>query len=138
MNESVLAVNGLSVDILRQLSYPSALGLSLKKTLRHFDRERLLQEVQLMTEWLDEQTLLSEIALDYRIKSLASAMQKIDRYVDSGRHTNQVLNDILGFRAFCDGYDEVLSMQSEFSALRICQKEKLMTMGIGASICIFK
>lgn len=50
----------------------------------------------------DEQTELSEIALDYRIKSYASIIDKYDRYLDSPRHASQLFNDVLGFRAFCD------------------------------------
>ena len=102
MFDSILEVNGLSVEILEQLSYPSSLGISLKKTLRHVDKEALLQEMETMADWLDEQTLLSEIALDYRIKSISSISQKYERYINSSRHLSQVFNDVLGFRAFCD------------------------------------
>lgn len=114
MFDSILEVNGLSVEILEQLSYPSSLGISLKKTLRHVDREALLQEMETMADWLDEQTLLSEIALDYRIKSISSISQKYERYINSSRHLSQVFNDVLGFRAFCDSYEDVLAMQSDW------------------------
>jgi len=112
--DSILEVNGLSVEILEQLSYPSSLGISLKKTLRHVDKEALLQEMETMADWLDEQTLLSEIALDYRIKSISSISQKYERYINSSRHLSQVFNDVLGFRAFCDSYEDVLAMQSDW------------------------
>ena len=114
MFDSILEVNGLSVEILEQLSYPSSLGVSLKKTLRHFEKEALLQEMETMADWLDEQTLLSEIALDYRIKSISSISQKYERYINSSRHLSQVFNDVLGFRAFCDSYEDVLAMQSDW------------------------
>ena len=112
MAEDVLALNGLSVELLTQLSYRSQLGLSLKRTLRHFEREALIAELVSMTEWLDEQTVLSEIALDYRIKSYASIVGKYERYLNSSRHVSQVFHDILGFRAFCDSYDSVLALTS--------------------------
>ena len=99
-----------SVELLTQLSYRSQLGLSLKRTLRHFEREALIAELVSMTEWLDEQTVLSEIALDYRIKSYASIVGKYERYLNSSRHVSQVFHDILGFRAFCDSYDSVLAL----------------------------
>lgn len=35
-----------------------------------------------------------------------------ERYFNSSRHVNQVFNDILGFRAFCDSYDNVLALRS--------------------------
>ena len=92
MAEDVLALNGLSVELLTQLSYRSQLGLSLKRTLRHFEREALIAELVSMTEWLDEQTVLSEIALDYRIKSYASIVGKYERYLNSSRHVSQVFN----------------------------------------------
>lgn len=114
MFDSILEVNGLSVEILEQLSYSSSLGISLKKTLRHVDKEALLQEMETMADWLDEQTLLSEIALDYRIKSISSISQKYERYINSSRHLSQVFNDVLGFRAFCDSYEDVLAMQSDW------------------------
>ena len=114
MFDSILEVNGLSVEILEQLSYPSSLGISLKKTLRHVDKEALLQEMETMADWLDEQTLLSEIALDYRIKSISSISQKYERYINSSRHLSQVFNDVLGFRAFCDSNEAVLAMQSDW------------------------
>ena len=112
MAEDVLALNGLSIELLTQLSYRSQLGLLLKRTLRHFEREALIAELVSMTEWLDEQTGLSEIALDYRIKSYASIVGKYERYFNSSRHVSQVFNDVLGFRAFCDGYNSVLALTS--------------------------
>ncbi len=69
-----------------------------------------------MTEWLDEQEILSEIALDYRIKSMDSILLKYDRYYPD-HQTRKVFNDILGFRAFCDSYDQIL--EDESSQFRI-------------------
>ena len=63
------------------------------------------------TEWLDEQEILSDIALDYRVKSLDSILLKYDRYYPD-HQTRKVFNDILGFRAFCDGYDQILEEES--------------------------
>lgn len=40
----------------------------LKKNLHYFDKELLIEELVAMMEWLDEQEILSEIALDYRVK----------------------------------------------------------------------
>ena len=42
MIEDVLQLNGLSTDVLRQLSYQSKLGKSLKQNLHHFDKDELL------------------------------------------------------------------------------------------------
>lgn len=62
---------------------------------------------------LDEQEILSEIALDYRVKSLDFILLKYERYYPD-HQTRKVFNDILEFRAFCDGYDQVLEATSQF------------------------
>ena len=116
MNEQLLKMNGLSVEILDVLSFESHLGIPLKKNLHYFDKEKLIAELIAMTEWLDEQEILSGIALDYRIKSLDSILLKYDRYYPD-HQTRKVFNDILGFRAFCDSYDQIL--EEKFSQFRI-------------------
>ena len=99
MDDQLLKMNGLSLEILDFLSYKSQLGISLKKNLHHFDKDLLIQELIAMTEWLDEQEILADIALDYRIKSIDSILNKYDRYYPD-HQTRKVFNGILGFRAF--------------------------------------
>ena len=111
MDEYLLKMNGLSREILGSLSYESKLGIPLKRNLHYFDKESLIEELIAMTEWLDEQELLSEIALDYRIKSLDSILMKYERYYPD-HQTRKVFNDILGFRAFCDSYEQILEEKS--------------------------
>lgn len=108
MDEQVLKMNGLSIDILNSLSYESKLVTSLKKNLHYFDKNELIHELISMTEWLDEQSILDQIALDYRIKSIESILNKYDRYYPDYQ-TRKVFNDILGFRAFCDNYNCLLT-----------------------------
>ena len=116
MNEQLLKMNGLSVEILNALSFESHLGISLKKNLHYFDKDLLIAELMTMTDWLDEQEVLSDIALDYRVKSLDAILLKYDRYYPN-HQTRKVFNDILGFRAFCDSYDQAL--KEEASGFRI-------------------
>mgnify|MGYP000665385587 CR=1 FL=1 len=111
MNEQLLKMNGLSVEILDTLSFESHLGIPLKNNLHYFDKDLLIAELVAMTEWLDEQEILSGIALDYRVKSLDSILLKYDRYYPD-HQTRKVFNDILGFRAFCDSYDQILEEES--------------------------
>lgn len=111
MIEDILLVNGLSIPILEQLSYESHLGKSLKQNLHYFERSELLNELSQMTEWLSEQVVLDEIALDFRIKSIDSITLKYERYFPN-RQVRQVFNDILGFRAFCDDYQELIALDS--------------------------
>lgn len=83
----------------------------MKKNLHYFDKELLIAELVAMTEWLDEQEIFSGIALDYRVKSFDSILLKYDRYYPD-HQTRKVFNDILGFRAFCDSYDQILEEES--------------------------
>lgn len=111
MNEQLLKMNGLSIEVLDDLSFESHLGISLKKNLHYFDKDSLIAELITMTEWLDEQKILPDIALDYRVKSLDSILLKYDRYYPD-HQTRKVFNDILGFRAFCDSYEPILEGKS--------------------------
>lgn len=108
----VLELNGLSVATLKLLSYKSQLGISLKKNLHYFDKEALIGELLTMASWLDEQPVLDDIALDYRIKSEESIRSKYDRYYPA-HQVRKVFNDILGFRAFCDDYKDVLMLSHD-------------------------
>lgn len=72
-------------------------------------KARLIKELSGMAEWYDEQTILEEVALDYRVKSIESILSKYDRYYPNTQ-TRKVFNDILGFRAFCDSYDSILDL----------------------------
>lgn len=108
---NVLDLNGLSIEMLHELSYKSNLGLSLKKDLKYFDRGQLIDEIIAMTEWYDTCEVLVESALDYRIKSKDSVLLKYDRYYPD-HQCRKVFNDVLGFRAFCDSYQEVLALEA--------------------------
>ena len=112
MIEDLLKLNGLSICILEQLSYKSKLGKSLKFNLHHFDKDALLSELEDMTIWLSQQTVLEDIALDFRIKSKESIELTYERYYPDSQ-TRKVFNDVLGFRAFCDDYNDLISLDSE-------------------------
>ena len=112
MDNNILELNGLSIEILEQLSYESKLGISLKKNLHYFAKGDLIKELVDMAEWYDGQIILEDVALDYRIKSFESIVSKYERYYPDAQ-TRKVLNDILGFRAFCDSYDAVLKLSRE-------------------------
>lgn len=128
MDEQLLKMNGLSVGILDALSFESHLGIPLKKNLHYFDKDLLIAELVEMTEWLDEQEILSSIALDYRVKSLDSILMKYDRYYPN-HQTRKVFNDILGLRAFCDSYDQILEGKS--SQFRIADMSNGKAVGDG-------
>lgn len=123
MIEDLLKINGLSISILEQLSYKSRLGKSLKYNLHYFDKEELLSELKEMTIWLSQQTLLEDIALDFRIKSKESIELKYERYYPDSQ-VRKVFNDILGFRAFCDDYNELTALDSELFRIADMSKGK--------------
>ena len=50
MIDNILELNGLSGEILKELSYQSKLGMSIKKNLHYFDRDILLKELFDMAE----------------------------------------------------------------------------------------
>ena len=43
--EDILKKDGLSLELLRDLSYQSALGVRLKKNLHYFDKNALFEEL---------------------------------------------------------------------------------------------
>lgn len=103
----VLQRDGLTVQLLEKLSYKSTLGISLKKNLHYFKREEVFSELISITEWYDRFEELHSLALDYRIKSLQSAVLKYERYYPD-HQLRKVFDDLLGFRSLVDSYDEVL------------------------------
>ena len=70
MNEQLLKMNGLSVDTLDALSFESHLGIPLRKDLHYFNKDALIDELTKLTEWLDEQEILSDIGR--RIRSVSN------------------------------------------------------------------
>ena len=106
----ILQRDGISPEILQRLSYRSTLGISLKKNLHYFDKNALFQELVAINEWYDECAELHELALDYRVKSIQSAMMKYDRYYPD-HQARKVFDDLLGFRSLIDNYDDVLSLK---------------------------
>ncbi|MDE7310702.1 MAG: hypothetical protein K2N87_03620 [Eubacterium sp.] len=107
--EDILKKDGLSFELLKKLSYQSSLGIRLKKNLHYFNKQELFDELQNVNEWYDLCNQLQEIAIDYRIKSIQSAILKYERYYPD-HQTAKVFNDLLGFRTFCDNYEDVLQL----------------------------
>lgn len=119
---SILERDGLTIEILTQLSYKSELGINLKKNLHYFDKDKLIAELIAVTEWYDEFEELYELPLDYRIKSIQSAILKYERYYPDSQ-TRKVFDDLLGFRSLCDNYEDVLKLKS-IPKLRIADMSK--------------
>ncbi len=115
MNKTIrlLEKDGLSIETLTALSYKTGLGKSLKRNLHHFDKTELLSDVDSVIYFLNNQEdLLDNIAIDFRIKSEQSAHFKYERYYPDTL-TEKVFNDLLGFRSLCDSYSEVLALSDE-------------------------
>lgn len=114
---NILQRDGLTISILEKLSYKSELGINLKKNLHYFEKEKILKEIIKVNEQYDEFAELHNLALDYRIKSVQSAMLKYDRYYPD-HQARKVFDDLLGFRSLCDNYEDVLALKS-ISELRV-------------------
>lgn len=83
---------GLDTNILDSLSYRSALSVSMKRTLRHFDKKNVLEDIRNARQWYNKQNILYKLPIDLRIKSIGSASIKFDRYPDLT--FSRVFNDI--------------------------------------------
>ena len=114
---NILQRDGLTIDLLCKLSYQSELGVNLKKNLHYFNRERLFAELIKINEWYDEFEELHDLALDYRIKSIQSAILKYNRYYPD-HQARKVFDDLLGFRSLCDNYEDVLEL-AEIPGIRV-------------------
>ena len=109
MINQILQKDGLSTELLSRLSYKSELGINLKKNLHYFGKKILMDEIYNVNAWYDSCDFLYNIAADYRIKSIQSAMLKYDRYFPD-HQTRKVFDDLLGFRTLCDDYEFLLSI----------------------------
>lgn len=114
---NILQRDGLTIELLQKLSYKSELGISLKKNLHYFDKDRIIEELVKINEWYDEFEELHELALDYRIKSIQSAVLKYNRYYPD-HQARKVFDDLLGFRSLCDNYEDVLEL-ANIEGLRV-------------------
>ena len=110
--EELLELHGLSIEILNELSFESHLPFSLRDDLGKVDKDALLNELKTYSNWLNEQELLSNVSIDYRIKSFESIETKYQRYYPN-REIRKVFNDILGLRDLCDDYQEILTVQDK-------------------------
>lgn len=119
---NILQRDGLTIELLSRLSYKSQLGINLKKNLHYFDRDVLVAEIIKVNEWYDEFEELHELALDYRVKSIQSAMMKFERYYPD-HQARKVFDDLLGFRSLCDNYNDVLILR-DIPELRIADMSK--------------
>lgn len=70
-----------------------------------------------INRWYDGIDELHELALDYRIKSIQSAILKYNRYYPD-HQARKVFDDLLGFRSLCDNYDDILELRI-ISELRV-------------------
>lgn len=113
---------GLSIEILESLSYESKLGVSFKRTLSHFNKDAVLEEIKSINNWYITLDILDDLPLDSRVKSVSSAMLKYERYYPRSVYS-RVFNDVLGFRVVCKSYDEVLELEKE-SKIRLVDMSK--------------
>ena len=105
--DEILRKDGLSLKLLDMLSLKSSLTTSLKKDLKYFNKEELLNDIFYICEQYDSIAFIQEIATDCRVKSFQSTKLKYERYYPD-HQARKVFDDLLGFRVLCNDYDEVL------------------------------
>lgn len=113
----ILKRDGLSIELLKKLSYESQLGTNLKRNLHYFDKRLVLEELVKVNKWYDHLEFLHDCALDYRIKSINSAIMKFERYYPN-HQARKVFDDLLGFRSLCDNYKDILALE-KYSSFRV-------------------
>lgn len=94
------------IEFLDNISYESKLGKNLKNTLRKFDKEELIKELN-NSRMHYRIVMLNVEYKDYRIKSLSSISLKYNRYYPS-KEVKSCFNDILGFRVLVSDLKDLL------------------------------
>lgn len=112
----------LTYEVLQSLSYHTQLEKSLVNSLRHFDKDLLLDYINNMINFYNNCEILDDLAIDYRIKSVDSCLRKYDKFYPEMR-VEKTFNDVLGFRMLCDNYDEMLN-QDNIDKIRIVDMSK--------------
>lgn len=109
--DNALKRDGLSVELLESLSYKSDLKISLRRNLKDFDYDELMDDIFAAQAWLLEKASQTHFALDYRVKSIQSIVKKYHTH-DQNNGMSNVFNDLLGFRSLCDSYEEIAAMKA--------------------------
>ena len=107
---NALRKDGLSVNILKSLSFNTKLKLSLRRNLGDFNYNELMADIFSAQAWFTEKTSQTPLALDYRVKSIQSIVRKYHNH-DKNIAVCNVFNDLLGFRSLCNSYDEIAAIQ---------------------------
>ena len=107
---------GLTVKELKELSFESGLNKSLKNSLSKFDKEDIFEDCTNVRVFYNNNDLLEELDLEYRIKSKHStaikyAKSKGDSPVD------KILNDLFGMRIVVDSYEPFLQKEEMFRSV---------------------
>ena len=108
---------GLTYEVLQRLSYNTQLEKSLVHSLRHFNKDLLLNDINRMIDFYNNSEVMDDLAIDYRIKSEDSCLRKYNKFYPEMR-VEKTFNDVLGFRMLCDNYDEMLN-QDNIEKIRI-------------------
>jgi len=98
------------MEQLKSFSYRTNLNKSLVNSLRKFDMEDLFYEIRKINKFYQENEILDEVDIDYRIKSIDSCLRKYHKFYPAMR-VEKTFNDILGFRIVSDNYDELLDQK---------------------------
>ena len=72
--EDILKKDGLSLELLRNISYQSKLGMRLKKNLHYFDKKVLFEELVSINKWYDICELLGKVVIEQEMTVIGEFM----------------------------------------------------------------
>lgn len=102
-------------DMLKNISYQTQLGKSLKNSLRKFDKEDLFIEInEIISHFIECDDMIKH---QHRVKSIQSCTLKYEKYFPN-MEVEKVFNDILGIRVIVDDYS-VINALGEQDKIRI-------------------
>lgn len=106
------------LKVLDRVSYKSNLGKNLKNTLRKFDKQELISDLEDCITFYYVNARFENH--NFRIKSLSSILLKYNRYYPS-KEVRSCFNDLLGMRVFIDDLDKLLLdlNTKEYSNIRV-------------------
>jgi len=97
----------LDFSVLEMLCYQTSLNSRLSRSLSHFDKDMLMNDIQQAIYFYNERLEhIEKFSSSYRIKSMQSIKVKYDRY-DQHIAVERVYNDLLGFRLLCNDYEDI-------------------------------
>lgn len=93
------------IKMLDNLSFKTELDKNLKNTLRKFDKNDLINEIEKYIDYINDNIDLLQ-GYNYRVKSIQSILLKYDKFYPN-KEVYGCFNDILGIRVKVNNYSDI-------------------------------